>query len=285
MTIITQSGSHQKASLSKSRSPPRQSSRPRELFAEPPQTVFLIRHGESLAQTFPLEKRSKDQSLRDCALSPTGEHQAIVLPSILGLDRYRHIDVVVSSPLTRALQTSVLGFPSKHIIINYDLMEIGRDKNPMPENRARPIAQVVADTGGESRVDADYFAPTAKKFPESHERKPSAIRKTIMPKVWKSMWDFCNRRKYQQIAVVCHFNVIRLSLGGNPGIKPQNALPIECCLYRDGSLELVDVLTDQVQEMADTLATLKRRNKWCMGGSMDKEDREQNEQNQAKETN
>ena len=247
----------------------------RTLFADPPKTIYLIRHGESIAQTFTTEKRARDQSLRDCGLSEKGEEQATVLPGILGLDRYRNIDCVISSPMTRAVRTSVLGFPSKSIIINYDLMEIGRDKNPMPENQPRSIMNVMADTGGESLINEAYFAPTNNKpFPESHLNSPSTIRKSKLPKVWSSIWEYCNRRKSQEIAVVCHFNVIRASLLGCD-VKPKNGIPIECRLFRDGTLELVDIVSNQVLEMTETLVELKRKNQWCMSDT-DVEDEEQN---------
>ena len=249
---------------------------PRALFEDPPLTVYLIRHGESVAQTFSNSKRARELSLRDCALTEKGEFQSIVLPSVLGLDRYRQIDCVVCSPLTRAVKTSVLAFPSKPIIINYDLMEIGRDKNPMPENRARPIMDVMSDTGGESLIDEGYFAPKNKSFPQSHQNSPASVRKSKLPKVWEAIWECCNRRKCQRVAVVCHFNVIRMSVI-NCDVRPKNAIPIECRLYRDGRLELADVLSDQVQEMTESLADLKRRSKWCMRGAPEVEETDENE--------
>lgn len=248
----------------------------RTLFADPPKTVYLIRHGESIAQTVRTEKRARDPTLRDCGLNERGEEQAAVLPGILGLERYRHIDCVISSPLTRAVRTSVLAFPSKPIIINYDLMEIGRDKDPMPENQPRPILKVMTDTGGESRIDEAYFAPTNKPFPESHMNSPGSIRKSKLPKAWSSIWEYCNRRNSQHVAVVCHFNVIRSSLSCH-NVKPQNAIPIECRLFRDGTLELVDVIFNEVSEMSETLAELKRKNKWCMRSIENTDGDEQNE--------
>eukprot|EP00977_Amphora_coffeiformis_P007520 scaffold1640_cov161-Amphora_coffeaeformis.AAC.43 len=253
----------------------------RALFGHPPKTVYLIRHGESIAQALGKEKRARDQSLRDCGLSEKGEEEAALLPGILGLDRYRNIDCVISSPLTRAVRTSVLGFPSKSIIIHYDLMEIGRDKNPMPENQPRRILDVMADTGGDSRIDEAHFAPANNPFPESHQNLPSTLRKLKLPKVWSAIWDYCNRRKSQEIAVVCHFNMIRASLLGCD-VKPQNAIPIECRLFRDGTLELVGIISNQVLEMTRTLAELKRKNKWCMS---DANVDEQDEEDQTTEEN
>jgi len=157
-------------------------------------------------------------------------------------------------------------------------MELGHDKRPMPENQARPILDVMADTGGESRIDEAYFAPTNKTFPQSHVNSPSTLRKLKLPKVWSAIWEYCNRRKSQEIAVVCHFNVIRASLLGCDA-KPQNATPIECRLFRDGTLEMVETISNQVLEITVTLAELKRKNKWCMS----KTDIEQDENEQVHE--
>ena len=244
--------------------------RHRLLFSDQPKTVYLIRHGESKAQEFSLERRSRDKLLKDCRLSAKGEDQALIIPSILGLDRYRQIDCVISSPATRAVQTSVIAFPSKPIVIHYDLAEIGRDKIPLPENCGRPMQQVLADVVGQDKasaphIDVDTFASPRRPYPGSHDNLPRSVRKSKLPKVWEAIWDYTEQRNAHEIAVVCHYNVIAFSLGNQADdIKPKNGLPIECRLYRGGFLEVVETHTDKVQEMTETLADVKKRNEWCM---------------------
>ena len=63
------------------------------------------------------QDRKNDPGLIDCGLTHQGVYQATVIPNLLGSDRYRRIGLVVSSPLTRAVQTAVLGFPTKPIVI------------------------------------------------------------------------------------------------------------------------------------------------------------------------
>lgn len=254
-------GSRQKKDVSPPRGPSRGA--PRILFEDPPKKVYLIRHGESVGQTKPPSIRTKDDSLHDCPLTQQGEHQAGVIPSVLGLDRYREIDCVFSSPLTRALQTSVLGFPSKSIYIVYDIMEIGNARGPIPENRGRPLAEVIAETGGKDRIFTETFAPVDNSFPKSHENIPVSVSQNKLKKVWAMLWEFCYEQKYREVAVVCHSMVIRSSIQ-NHKLRPQNGVPIECSLYPNGRLEVDEVMLNPVEEMSNKIADLKRQNKWLM---------------------
>lgn len=238
-------------------------SAPHMLFEDPPKKVYLIRHGESIGQTKLPRIRTTDKSLLDCDLTEKGEFQADVLPSVLGLERYRRIDCVFSSPLTRALRTSLSGFPTKSITIVYDLMEIGNNRAPIPENIARPIKEVIKDTGGKSGIDIHTFAPAHKQFPQSHENLPASVRRNKLKKVWSSIWDYCDGRKYNEIAVVCHSTIILASLQDRE-LKPENGIPIECLLYPNGRLQVDEIISNQVQEFSNTLADLKRQNNWLM---------------------
>jgi broad specificity phosphatase PhoE len=77
--------------------------------------VWIIRHGESKAQEIQQlstgdELRSaKGNALLDCALSDTGHKQAHSLNQTSKSD-LQAIELVVVSPLTRALQTACLCF-------------------------------------------------------------------------------------------------------------------------------------------------------------------------------
>ena len=85
------------------------------------------------------------------------------------------IDLVLISPLTRALEMVLVGFPSHHqIVMHYDHCEIG---SAFPENQARPMQVVVQDLkewwsrGGrrhnntlEDCLDVDTFRPWAEKL-------------------------------------------------------------------------------------------------------------------------
>ena len=215
-------------------------------------TVYLIRHGQSLGQKACRKQRTHDVSLIDCALSSQGEFEATNIPMLLGSERYAKIKHVISSPLTRAVQTSLIGFPSKPITIHYDLYEMGGrgSQAPIPENRPRSLREVLGDTGGKQRVDGTTFAPRTLTFPKSHERLTNSERKEKLRRVWPSLWQYCRAQNCRDVAVVCHYNVIRVALSNARYIIPENAIPIECRLYRSGKLEVRDVLINPVEELS-----------------------------------
>ena len=102
-------------------------------------TVYLVRHGESLAQT--AKARGVDRkhpSLRDCGITERGRQQAaaLQLPSVP--------DLVVSSPLTRAIQTARIAFPHATIVLHAGATERGRG---VPENLPRPVHELDLDDG------------------------------------------------------------------------------------------------------------------------------------------
>jgi hypothetical protein len=91
-----------------------------------PKKIYLIRHGQSLGQVADPEARENDPSLTDCGLTEEGKKQAENIKQLLGEEAYNEIELVLTSPLTRAVHTSLLAFPDKPIICQYDLREIGR---------------------------------------------------------------------------------------------------------------------------------------------------------------
>ncbi|CAN0042125.1 unnamed protein product, partial [Phaeothamnion confervicola] len=75
------------------------------------QVVYFIRHGQSLANTVWGEGNAKfDPSLRDSPLTEKGKSQARRLQNVVGgLD----VQLIISSPLTRTLQTACLAFENE----------------------------------------------------------------------------------------------------------------------------------------------------------------------------
>ena len=91
----------------------------------PPKRLYLIRHGESMGQAarrLGMNRRT-DLRLVDAALTQRGMAQAEQL--LYYEEMQKQVELVVSSPLTRALHTAVLGFAEKPILIHYDLAELG----------------------------------------------------------------------------------------------------------------------------------------------------------------
>ena len=110
-TVDTPTRSSSSSSIASVRSPLAQ---PQSQQQSPPparyKTIYFIRHGESLGQIATTHNRRHDPKLKDCGLSPLGIRQA--------QQQLRHdihdvkpsIELVLCSPLTRAIQTAVLAF-------------------------------------------------------------------------------------------------------------------------------------------------------------------------------
>eukprot|EP00797_Seminavis_robusta_P020954 Sro322_g117070.2 (443) ;mRNA; r:45997-47325 len=199
--------------------------------------VWLIRHGESLGQLAPRTQRLTDVTLLDCGLSERGQQQARSMPTRYHLPP---MDYILTSPLTRALQTALLGFPdNRHLMVHYDLCELGAAN--IPENQPRPLVRVLneLDAPRGMRIDVQS-AP-------HHTKIPNVLRRQYIRQVFQwlaastttTMSSVCPPP--QHIAVVCHFHVIRAALADeqgfcSPQLKPHNAAPIPCVLTPEGRL-------------------------------------------------
>jgi len=201
--------------------------------------VYLIRHGESLGQQASRRSRQMDPALRDCGLSNVGRQQAQKLgDSSLASS----VDLVLCSPLTRALETARLAFGSTTpILVHYHLREIGSPN--IPENQPRRMDHVLRDVqrqcggGGDvSNIDAERLQPPG--WPDTMKEAPKVVRsREHVPNIFKWMAGslLAGDDNYNVIAVVCHYHVIRAALrlpngAINEAIKPENCAPIPCHL-------------------------------------------------------
>ena len=230
-------------------------------------TVYLIRHGQSLGQKANKRQRQSDPNLIDCGLSHTGVYQAEhLMPQLL---KDTNIQLLVTSPLTRAVQTTMLAFAQKTLptLIAYDLREIG---SPIPENQPRPLKEVFKDLDIEnmSNLQWDFTSlaispETVQSWPKKHDTPPKVVRRDRVRKVFGWLAQELPS-EVREIAVVCHYHVIRNAVsdpydsGGSPrsGDSKQqqylqqisNAQPIECRLHSDGRLEFVRLLDGDSDE-------------------------------------
>lgn len=178
-------------------------------------TIYLIRHGESLGQLANEKRRRSDNNLRDCQLSDTGIIQAKdIINRINEEDNnvdYDTIELVVCSPLTRAIQTAILAFPNKPILIDYNLREVG---TMIPENIPRSIKDVLYDLNiNKNHQNIDYITLKPDNWPRNHDQTPNVIRKD---QIRQSIQYLVTNRSESIIAVVCHYHVIRAALYKNP---------------------------------------------------------------------
>ena len=224
-----------------------------------PKRLYLIRHGQSegqVAKRMGLD-RQRDKRLRDASLTREGVRQAEQLIEY-------HFDqgnpeLIVSSPLTRAVHTALLGFPDpgQRILIHYDLAEVG---SRVPENTPRPIHQVLKDLEATDRtIDAQTLLPDT--WPavlyDGKNNRGKAIRRAMQ-------YLYADRME-ETIAVVCHFNVIREILEGGACVRPRNATPIPCELYANGTSETKSrrrCLGLRNSENASTIVNLAKESCW-----------------------
>lgn len=239
-------------------------------------TIYLIRHGQSKAQTAKKDglDRKRDNSLRDCGLSPTGRHQALAIRSHLTRHNQQSpspeitgIELVISSPLTRALETAVLGFHSStsnqqvlvkppSILVHYELREIG---SPIPENIPREsmdqTMQYIADRNkneaiiidssddGITKIDTTTLQPVNWPRHYKDDTSNSTHNQNKQERIHDIFQWIATERPEHCIAVVCHYGVIREALAStHPELRPKNAVPIRCQLHPDGRLRVCDEL-------------------------------------------
>lgn len=213
-----------------------------------PKRIYLIRHGESLGNIAEKHARLNDPDLIDCGLTEKGHDQARGIPGCLGQQAYRQIELVVCSPLTRALQTTCIAFPDKQVTVHYDLREFG-GKAIIPENTPRKMKDVLNDLQHinivHENLDVETHQP--ERWPRDHDTSPKVVRRDNI----KQVFQWIGRRPEHVIAVVCHYHVIRAALEdpwnftAGPNVHPENGIPIACELsVLNGRVQLT-ILPDQ----------------------------------------
>ena len=203
--------------------------------------LILIRHGESEGQVAKMQglDRQRDSSLIDCGLTRRGAGQASKIPTMLR-SIVDSIDIVFTSPLLRALETTLRGFQqlAAPVIVHYGIREIG---SRIPENRVRSVEAVYRDLARLNLAkleDVDFETLKPEVWPDSGgESLDRASRNTNISNFLKYISDVRDERT---IVVVCHYNVIRAVVGNV--VRPENAMPIGCWLGEGGAVNLA---TDQ----------------------------------------
>ena len=196
-----------------------------------------------------MRERRNDPNLVDCFLAPMGIRQAKELKCHPKLAKYE-FDLTCTSPLTRALATTCLAFdhlaeegndevvaslsstqPPCNFIVNADICEIG---SKIPENQGRPIKQVIKEV----RKKIGWIAPKCLESFDFSLVEDSWPKDTNNNKDRKDEFlQWLRTRKERTIAVVCHYNTIRLLLNNTVNHVP-NCHPIECTFSDDGELTM-----------------------------------------------
>jgi broad specificity phosphatase PhoE len=211
----------------------------------PTKTIYLIRHGQSQGQAARSNGISRtDMSLLDCGLTLRGQSEAMHIPKKFTREELESIKLVVSSPMTRALNTALLGFPETNIMVHYDLKELG---SKIPENRPREMQEVLKDLQHliDGRNDMATFLDVESLLPEGwpwRYTRPNVKGNDHLRRVFQWLY---HEREESTMAIVCHYNVIRSAVSRNgSSLHPENALPIRCDLHSDGELAVVGQRTE-----------------------------------------
>jgi len=129
--------------------------------------IYLIRHGESEGQVAKQNgmDRKREPLLLDAGLTRKGIRQATEIPLLLPAEIHCDgVQLVVTSPLTRAVHTALLGFGATtttsedcKFIVRYDLCEGDSSSVPIPENIPRPFKRIISDLSFLPRIcDLDH---------------------------------------------------------------------------------------------------------------------------------
>lgn len=191
--------------------------------------------------------RETDASLTDCGLTAKGISQAqTFVRGQLSDAAYNSIELVVSSPLTRALMTACWAFPANttNILCHFHLREVG---SMIPENIPRPIHKVLRDLQAAGiphldRIDVNTLQP--ENWPHNHDIAPKVLRRD---RVKDSLYWLARERPENTMAVVCHYHVIRAALG-DFALRPQNAEVIPCEI----DMETGDIVRIEEPQVMDT---------------------------------
>jgi broad specificity phosphatase PhoE len=223
--------------------------------------IVLIRHGQSLGQTAHERGMSReDVDLVDCFLTKRGIREALELRSNETLSRY-DFDLVVTSPLTRAVATCVLamghitgqemkqsgdGIPTTPFIAHANISEAGKG---IPENFGREVKLLKKDLKRELSKSWEWDKRTQSTVSSSSLACIDHIDFSLLPKSWPLVDDesksgekrkldlflkWLSERQEKNIAIFCHFNIIRWLLD-NRVEHILNCVPIECVLIDDGN--------------------------------------------------
>lgn len=190
--------------------------------------VILIRHGESVAQAVPRQERWNPNAtfLRDAPLGEAGESQVLNLASLPNTS----VELVVCSPLTRALQTAigVFGELGVRVIVHPNLREVpskhfGAEGAPMQQEC---LGRTVQELRADCRLQRDFLDWSVMLGEPDVWWSETVDSPSVVDNRLGAFGQWLVERPESCIAVVCHFNVIqRLTKTKH---KVHNCSPIHC---------------------------------------------------------
>jgi broad specificity phosphatase PhoE len=154
-------------------------------------TVWLIRQGQAKHNEDPQEGYKK----RDPRLTKVGKQQAKALRKDLKA-RKAKVEVVLSSPLSRALQTSQIVFPSRKVIPLAVLQEM----SDVPCDTGRPREELAEKFPNISfaRLDEEWYVPGKGKNSAGQVER---------------FLEWLSEQAYKEVAVVAHNILLKFMTG------------------------------------------------------------------------
>lgn len=195
------------------------------------QQVILLRHGQSTAQKAPQKQRSADPRLLDAPLSSEGARQAASL-SVM-----EQPDLVVVSPLTRALQTVrplLTKLSGCRCVVHPCLQEFsGRNSGSSGwESVGRRLCDLQGDDGVDlTSIDVSLLGGPRHQWWVDCSEHPAPRVRTFLA------WLHSRPERY--ILIVGHNNLFRELVKGGSGNKEallefENCVPVHCKVEANG---------------------------------------------------
>ena len=148
----------------------------------------------------------------DADLSERGLRQALELGQ---LTEAWDPELVVCSPLTRALKTALILFKKGPVVIHPGLAELSHQRNPIPENRGRSFGELLKDASLQ-KLGLTHARVTIDLIKDLGWPKPSPL----------DGFDFLRYREEERIVIVSHHNFIQSKLRGVFNEYVENCEPI-----------------------------------------------------------
>ena len=187
--------------------------------------IYFMRHAQSNAQVC-RKRKINSPALFDCYITGLGEIQAKSAWS----NKDNLPELIVVSPLTRAIQTAIIAFNNIDIpiICHPDLKEIGGSK--LPENHFRGIVNLLNDKNLQNyslfdKIDLSLITP---EWSNSYKTNNTPRKVTYLS---DKLLKWLLERPEKRILCVTHYNVIKNILGGVGEIN--NTKIFTCLLYED----------------------------------------------------
>ena len=192
-----------------------------------PKKIFLMRHAHSEAQDCKKMGLSRtDSALLDCHITKIGEFQA----KTAWKEEYNLPELIVVSPLTRAIETVLIAFEGFGIpvICHPELREMGGDK--LPENCLRDKRELLRDK--KLRKYSEFGNVDLTLISEKAEKKSVKCAKRVNF-MHDSLIKWLKARPEECILLVTHLRVIKELL---PMIfeEIENTKVFEANLYAEG---------------------------------------------------